>query len=581
MKTTWLEASAGTGKTTFLISQTHQAKAEETMFITFSNAAANELRVRIKKDDVYITTLHALAFKIILSKFENKEIAQSSLRNQAILQLLENDEFLQLINWLLNERIAIDETITHTNKPELASDSYSDNLALTQTLASNALINTNELEHIENMFFTKLGDLRKKQPFAEPYNTWALNRFIAHKEYKNAYAAWVQGSVNGLIQQTEEELKSERNLLYYDDLITLAMNMIKEDSGDLVYKFFGNIKLLLIDEAQDLSTNQWELVRTILDEWSMLDGQLIVASDKKQLIYDFQGATIEGFESAKEYIKKLSQNWEIKQLNHTYRLPKVVCDFINLVGPKMGIDYVEHSTQRDLEGSVEFMQIDDIAQIAERIKLQNIKPMVLFKYRTPRMEELAHAFFAKGLLINSPFSVQHPVIKDFQYLLDWVYNGSNLAKAIVNQKTQKTFQMHGVSQLAFEWLMAADEFYTKHLQSAKGFWQNALMKYALFYENDPLSAISDAHNFYKNHQENEPNIFNSGIYFNTIHSSKGMEAREVFLLDTDFTTRMSSCDTMRLLYVGLTRTKGSLIIPVFKENVGKDGTWENFLASSS
>ncbi len=616
MNTIWLEASAGTGKTTFLISQIYDNKPEEIMFITFSNAAANELKARTKhihrpnessskdfeekkdetsENEVHITTLHALAFKIILTKLEwqaqvPKEIATSSLRNQAILQMLKNKEFAKLITWLLKQKITIDEEASTIEKPlkiATMNPPIKMNMEYESILANNQILDTEILQKIKLIFFTKSGDLRKKMPpnLPEKYTQWAIERILQHEQYKQNYAAWVLGSINFLIKQQEQLLKDSNNLLYYDDLITIATHELeKEENADLLYKYFGNIKLLLIDEAQDLSTAQWDLLITILNEWNALNGRLIIASDKKQLIYDFQGATIEGFEKNKARIKKLSKNFEIKQLNHTYRLPKKICTFLNKIGPSLQIEYVEHSTQRQLDGNIEIMLIDNISEIAEHIKkyqLSNV--MVLFKYRTERIQDLAHAFFTNGLLINSPLTMQHPIIKDFQYLIDFIYNKSKFAMQILKNTGHdessilqiKQNNICDISALCARWTIhpITQKFLSKKLQSAKSFWEHTLLEYAKFYQYDPIGAISDEQNFYKEYSQE----LTQGIFLNTIHSSKGMEANYVFLCDTDFSSHIF-CETNRLLYVGLTRAKEKLILPIFKSNLDKlEGTWANLL----
>jgi ATP-dependent exoDNAse (exonuclease V) beta subunit len=131
MFTIWLEASAGSGKTTFLLSKIKETNADNVMFITFSNTAADEIKNRTNSK-IYSTTLHALAYKIILNKI-NKNIASQSLRYQAILKLLENEDFYQLIAWMLEENITLDEHIQEQiDRPSLKEQNAPNNLNNTE-----------------------------------------------------------------------------------------------------------------------------------------------------------------------------------------------------------------------------------------------------------------------------------------------------------------------------------------------------------------------------------------------------------------------------------------------------------------
>jgi len=613
METVWVEASAGTGKTTFLISQIADYKPEEILFITFSNAAANELAERIDNQKVFITTLHALAFKIILMKFEQKQIAADSLRDAAILQMLENDECYQLICWLLEENVAIDESICDMPKPIELCTSLPTIVRQWEheaDLASNKMLSAHKINEIKLVFFTKSNERRKRVALqaSNDYIEWAVERVLLHEKHHNEYTNWVLSRINYLIAAQEQKLKDADNLLYYNDLITLATSLLsQQENADLLYKFFGNIKLLLIDEAQDLANAQWQLVLTILSEWSMLDTKLIIASDKKQLIYDFQGASIEGFENSKRQIKKISKKFTIHELNQTYRLPKKVCDFVNSIGKTLNLEYNAHTTYREADGAVEPLIVDDISEIVGYIKEQNLENvMVLFKYKSTRMEQLAHAFFANGLLVDSPYSMMHPIIKDFQYLISWLNTDSVFAFEIIknvlgvvdeicasdnenffNKLKSKT----NLEEICALWLLndRVQEFLSNKLQKAKSFWENVLRQYSKFYKYQPYDAISDTGNFYKMYIDSmsrqtqiysKKNLFVNGIKLNTIHSSKGMEAQYVFLCDTDIVARSkrageeSSLESDRLLYVGLTRVKTKLMIVVLKQNMEHlDGTW--------
>jgi ATP-dependent helicase/nuclease subunit A len=92
--------------------------------------------------------------------------------------------------------------------------------------------------------------------------------------------------------------KLERGLLDYDDLIdkTLAM-MDRISSGWVHYKLDRGVDHVLIDEAQDTSPRQWDIVNHIVAEFTAGSGArdgvmrtIFAVGDEKQSIFSFQGA---------------------------------------------------------------------------------------------------------------------------------------------------------------------------------------------------------------------------------------------------------------------------------------------------
>ncbi|MGA7943309.1 MAG: UvrD-helicase domain-containing protein, partial [Bradyrhizobium sp.] len=92
--------------------------------------------------------------------------------------------------------------------------------------------------------------------------------------------------------------KQERGLLDYDDLIdkTLAM-LTKVSAGWVHYNLDRGVDHVLIDEAQDTSPRQWDIVEHIISEFAAGHGArdgvtrtMFAVGDEKQSIFSFQGA---------------------------------------------------------------------------------------------------------------------------------------------------------------------------------------------------------------------------------------------------------------------------------------------------
>jgi ATP-dependent helicase/nuclease subunit A len=98
--------------------------------------------------------------------------------------------------------------------------------------------------------------------------------------------------------------KQERGLLDYDDLIDKTLLMLdRVTSGWVHYKLDRGIDHVLIDEAQDTSPRQWDIVAHIISEFTAGEGAregltrtVFAVGDEKQSIFSFQGAAPHEFD---------------------------------------------------------------------------------------------------------------------------------------------------------------------------------------------------------------------------------------------------------------------------------------------
>jgi ATP-dependent helicase/nuclease subunit A len=95
-----------------------------------------------------------------------------------------------------------------------------------------------------------------------------------------------------------QALKQARGALDYSDLIDKAADMLADTGAAWVlYKLDGGIDHLLIDEAQDTSPEQWNVIDKLTEEFFAGRGAreerertIFVVGDEKQSIFSFQGA---------------------------------------------------------------------------------------------------------------------------------------------------------------------------------------------------------------------------------------------------------------------------------------------------
>jgi ATP-dependent helicase/nuclease subunit A len=96
-----------------------------------------------------------------------------------------------------------------------------------------------------------------------------------------------------------ERAKQLRGLLDFDDLILRARDLLTAPAvaAWVLYRLDGGIDHILVDEAQDTSPVQWQVIERLAQEFTSGEGAradvartIFVVGDKKQSIYSFQGA---------------------------------------------------------------------------------------------------------------------------------------------------------------------------------------------------------------------------------------------------------------------------------------------------
>ena len=99
--------------------------------------------------------------------------------------------------------------------------------------------------------------------------------------------------------------KERRGLLDFDDLILRARDLLTDGAvaAWVLYRLDGGIDHILVDEAQDTSPVQWQVIERLAQEFTAGAGAradvprtLFVVGDRKQSIYSFQGADAREFD---------------------------------------------------------------------------------------------------------------------------------------------------------------------------------------------------------------------------------------------------------------------------------------------
>ncbi|UAT42792.1 UvrD-helicase domain-containing protein [Anaplasmataceae bacterium AB001_6] len=122
----------------------------------------------------------------------------------------------------------------------------------------------------------------------------------------------------------------------YDEILYFFLLYTKDhERSGIIFALYGNVEHVLIDESQDNSFLQWEIIRKIA--WDILsqhrDNTIFVVGDIKQSIYNFQGSKPEYFIKSRiqftQYLNTLNKNIHYAQSQNSYRSSRLVLDFLD------------------------------------------------------------------------------------------------------------------------------------------------------------------------------------------------------------------------------------------------------------
>ena len=126
-------------------------------------------------------------------------------------------------------------------------------------------------------------------------------------------------------------LKVRRSMLDYDDIISRTVKLLTQSGAGawVQYKLDQGIDHILVDEAQDTSPPQWQIIQNLASEFftgesaRSVPRTLFAVGDEKQSIYSFQGARPEIFSQFGRSIKRAADNagltFDSARLNLSFR----------------------------------------------------------------------------------------------------------------------------------------------------------------------------------------------------------------------------------------------------------------------
>nr|WP_323778058.1 double-strand break repair helicase AddA [Amylibacter sp.] len=235
-------------------------------------------------------------------------------------------------------------------------------------------------------YSAKLDKLPSQKPTREahPELVEALNEIMERTEeiywlYVNHLAlerAEAMAAFSTAFLERYDLLKTQTGRLDYDDLIARAGRLLSGSKAAewVLYKLDGGIDHVLVDEAQDTSPSQWDVVKLLTDEFTAGDAgkdtnrTVFVVGDEKQSIYSFQGADPAEFDVMRqrfsERLNSVEKRLEEVELTYSFRSSDPILRLVDKVfdGPA-GTGFLKRALHRpfktELPGRVDLWPFEE------------------------------------------------------------------------------------------------------------------------------------------------------------------------------------------------------------------------------
>jgi DNA helicase-2/ATP-dependent DNA helicase PcrA len=362
--------------------------------------------------------------------------------------------------------------------------------------------------------------------------------------------------------------KRNNNYLDFDDIISYTNALLsKKDARKVVSK----IKYVMVDEAQDLNTRQYEFIDLLRKNGIY---NILLVGDFDQNIYSWRGARTDLFKQFYSGAKKYS-------LGINYRsTPKIVNYSRKLIEHntnRIDIDLVSSISNNSLTPICNFFgsSEEELKWISTTIKeliSKNVMPSeIAILYRA---NYLSRSIESELALERNLLNLSNIGPKKAEYVLN---NNFNMLSDN-DKKTIKQFYSILDEAINMELISSKLQFMIDKLQY-KELWDDGniedrmenyseLLRFIETFDNELIGLQDFLDNISLLNKRDERTDLNNCIKLMTLHSSKGLEFKYVFIisaLDGIIPNDRSIAEDMleeerRLMYVGITRAKEQVYI---------------------
>lgn len=575
-------AVPGSGKTTVLLNRilnlikNHNIDSSEIISITFSKSQGIDMEKRFLAQNpefrgkITFKTIHAFCYEIVRNYMKLKNIKKTLIEG--------NNEF--------NRILILKRVYYQKNYKKLSDEEINDFFSI--------------YDYTKNKMYDFEGYLRK--------NHFISNRSLMLKLY-NLY----------------DEIKIQNNFMDFNDLLILANEYISTDKK-LLKALKNRYKFFQIDEGQDTSTLQFEIIRKIV----FPENNVLIVADDDQSIYSFRGASPENLLNFKD----IYPNSKIFFMDKNFRSTKNIIKISNKIIQGNKIRYEKSSKHTTEENSqimlfkvknstiqarelvkrifeinpnetigvlyrnnisslyvAEMLKNNDIDFFVKENKfdfysnriLNDVKNILLFSEDTTDLEVFKRIYFKLNAYIKKDFITKLEYKPYNQCVLESLLDLDELNDFYLNKFTSLRNDFKRLKRMKMEDKIDCILYELGYGDYLDNFNDFSNLNYNLIFDlikylskdlktfDEFIEKLDNLKELLKNASSSKSNISIS-----TIHSSKGLEYDNVFiidLIDGEFPQKsiLNSFDEKlleeerRLFYVAMTRARKRLFLYTIKE----------------